>query len=88
MQYEWTVDINVTCNDKGPQTPSKPQGDLNVKNKLDVSGSRPGFTFSLFSVSLPCISNLSFKIRNVQVAFLCFRQALVTNERSGDEDFE
>lgn len=66
MQYEWTVDINVTCNDKGLQTPSTPQRDLNVKNKLDVSGSRPGFTFSLFSLaSLSCISNLSFKIRYV-----------------------
>lgn len=71
MQYEWTVDINVTCNDKGLQTPSTPQRDLNVKNKLDVSGSRPGFTFSLFSLaSLSCISNLSFKIRYVSGKFL------------------
>lgn len=71
MQYEWTVDINVTCNDKGLQTPSTPQRDLNVKNKLDESGSRPGFTFSLFSlVSLSCISSLSFKIRYVSGKFL------------------
>lgn len=71
MQYEWTVDINVTCNDKGLQTPSTPQRDLNVKNKLDVSGSRPGFTFSLFSLaSLSCISSLSFKICYVSGKFL------------------
>lgn len=71
MQYEWTVDINVTCNDKGLQTPSTPQRDLNVKNKLDESGSRPGFTFSLFSlVSLSCISSLSFKIHYVSGKFL------------------